>query len=61
MGRVLVLKLNKTPTRGKPRHRWLDRVKKNLNQLDEMASIEDANNGDRWKSSVKTAKDLNGL
>lgn len=42
MGRVLISKLNKTPTRGKPRQRWLDRIKKNLNQLEEMASIEDA-------------------
>ncbi|KAL4098323.1 hypothetical protein QTP88_022957 [Uroleucon formosanum] len=61
MRQVLVSKLYKTRPRGRPRQRWLDRVKKDLIQVDETARIEDADNRDRWKGLVEAAKGLNGL
>ena len=61
MRQVLVSKINKTRPRGRPRQRWLDRVKKDLFQVDETARIEDADNRDRWKGLVEAAKGLNGL
>lgn len=44
MIQVVVFKLNKTRPRGRPRQRWLDRVKNYLIQVDETARIEDADN-----------------
>lgn len=44
MRQVLSAKPNKTRSRGRPRQRWLDRVKKYLYQVDETASIEEAGN-----------------
>jgi len=58
---VLVTKLNKTCSRERPRHRWLDRVNTNLNQVKETANIQDADKRNRWKNLVEAAKDLNGL
>jgi len=39
----------------------MDRVKKDLMQVDEAAIIEDADNRDRWRGLVEAAKGLNGL
>jgi len=47
MRQVVVSKLNKTSPRGRPHQCWLDRVKKDLIQVDETARIEDADNRDR--------------
>ncbi|XP_026807777.1 uncharacterized protein LOC113550244 [Rhopalosiphum maidis] len=48
MRQVVVSKLNKTCPRKRPCQRWLDRVKKDLIQVDETARTEDADNKDRW-------------
>ncbi|KAL5237213.1 hypothetical protein ACI65C_004623 [Semiaphis heraclei] len=61
---ALVTKLNKTHSRWRPRQRWLDRVKTNLSQVEQTASMQDADNPDnrdRWKNLVEATKDLNGL
>ncbi|KAL4085250.1 hypothetical protein QTP88_027109 [Uroleucon formosanum] len=52
MRQVLVSKLYKTRPRGRPRQRWLDRVKKDLIQVDETTRIEDADNRDRWQDGL---------
>jgi hypothetical protein len=39
-------KISITSPRGSQRQRWLDRVKKDLSQVDETARIEDADNSD---------------
>lgn len=59
MRKILVTNLNQTRPRG--RQRWLDRVKTNLNQVEETANMQNANNRVRWKNLVEAAKDLNGL
>lgn len=59
-----MVKLNKTQSREIPRQRWivwLDRVKGDLNQVEETESMEGTDNRDRWKNLVEAAKDLNGL
>ena len=61
MRKVLVTNLQKTRPRGRPRQRWLDRVKISLKQVEETASMQDAENRVRWKSLVEAAKGLNGL
>jgi len=60
MRQVVISKANKTRPRGRPRQRWIDRVKKDLMQVDETAIIEDADNRDRWRG-FEAAKGLNGL
>lgn len=61
MRQVVISKPNKTRPRGRPRQRWMDRVKKDLMQVDKTAIIEDADNRDRWRGIVEAAKGLNGL
>lgn len=54
-------KLNKTQPRERPRQHWLDRVKGDLNQVEETESMEGTDNRDRRKNLIEAAKDLNGL
>jgi membrane protein Man1 len=61
MRQVVVSKLNKTRPRRRPHQRWLDRVKKDLMQVDKITIIEDADNRDRWRGLVKASKGLRGL
>jgi len=60
MRQTLVTKANKTCPR-RPQQRWLDRVNKDSNQVDETAEIEEADNRDLWRDLAEAAKDLNGL
>ncbi|CAI6356461.1 unnamed protein product [Macrosiphum euphorbiae] len=45
---------------GRPRQRWLDRVKDDLKRLSNGASIEDAEDRELWRTLVEAAKRLNG-
>lgn len=56
-----IFKLNKTRTRGRPHQHWLDQIKKDLDQVNETAIIEDTDNRDWWRGLVEAAKGLNGL
>jgi len=57
---VLVNKPNKKRPVGRPRQRWLDRVKDNLKTLRNEGSIEDAEDREGWRALVEAAKRLNG-
>lgn len=61
MREVVVSIPNKTRPRGTPRQYWIDRIKKNLMQVDETTTIEDADYRDRWRGLVEAVKGLNGL
>jgi membrane protein Man1 len=53
----VVSKLNKTRPKVRPRQRcWLDGVKKDLMQVYETATVEDADNRDRRRDLVEAAK-----
>jgi len=58
MRQVTVTKPNKTPLGARPQQRWLDRAKRDLNQVDETAEIEEADNRDLWRNSVEATKGL---
>jgi hypothetical protein len=45
---------------GRPRQRWLDRVKDDLKTLRNGANIEDAEDREGWRALVEAAKRLNG-
>lgn len=45
----------------KPQKRWKKRVKRDLNLVDETASLEEADNRDCRRVLVEAAKDLNNL
>jgi len=47
--------------RGKPRHRWVDRVKQDIRAVDESARLEDALDVDRRRSLVEAEKNLKRL
>ncbi|XP_025412526.1 uncharacterized protein LOC112684995 [Sipha flava] len=57
---VLINKPNKKRLVGRPRQRWLDRVKDDLKRLSNGASIEDAEDQELWRTLVEAAKRLNG-
>lgn len=56
---VLISKSNETRPRGRPRQRWLDQVKRDLNQVHVMAGNEDADNRDLLRNLAEAAKGLN--
>lgn len=43
------------------RQRWIGRVTKDLEEISETTRIVDAEDRDRWRTLVETAKRLNGL
>lgn len=51
-------RLNDKRLRGRPRQRWMDRVKM---KISEEIRIEDSEDRDRWKDVVEATKVLNGL
>ncbi|KAL4154352.1 hypothetical protein QTP88_000231 [Uroleucon formosanum] len=57
---VLINKPNKKRPVGRPRQRWLDRVKDDLKRLSNGASIVDAEDRELWRTLVEAAKRLNG-
>ncbi|XP_050443868.1 uncharacterized protein LOC126847604 [Adelges cooleyi] len=57
---VLINKPNKKRPVGRPRQRWLDRVKDDLKRLRNGAGIEDAEHREVWRALVEAAKRLNG-
>ncbi|KAE9523132.1 hypothetical protein AGLY_016473 [Aphis glycines] len=57
---VLDNKPNKKLPVGRPRQRWLDRVKDDLKTLRNGASIEDAKDREGWRAMVEATKRLNG-
>jgi len=52
MKQVLVSKLHKLRPKGRPRQCWLNRIKGDLNQVVEMARMEDTDNRERWKNLI---------
>ncbi|KAF0728937.1 putative transposon-derived protein F52C9.6, partial [Aphis craccivora] len=57
---VLINKPNKKQPVGRPRQRWLDRVKDDLKSLSNGASVVDAEDREIWRTLVEAAKRLNG-
>jgi hypothetical protein len=53
-------KPNKKQPVGRPRQRWMDRVRDDLKRLRIGASIEDTEKQELWKTLVEAAKRLNG-
>ncbi|KAL4112400.1 hypothetical protein QTP88_016199 [Uroleucon formosanum] len=53
---VLIRNPTKKRPRGRPRQRWLDRVKKDISDTDETKRLEDAMDRNIWRSLVEVCK-----
>ncbi|XP_016663902.1 putative nuclease HARBI1 [Acyrthosiphon pisum] len=53
-------KINVKRPRGRPRQRWIDRVKEDINKCAQGLTLEDSIDRDSWKKVVEAAKVLQG-
>lgn len=58
---LLTGRLNGKRPRGRPRQRWVDRIKMDLTEISEGTRIEDSEDREKWRGVVQTAMVLNGL
>jgi hypothetical protein len=60
---VLVNNLNRKRPRGRPKQRWIDVVKRDIQELrpDWHGDLMHAYNREEWKNLILAAKGLNGL